>query len=89
VGNYQGIGEVTQQGQHISKVKYSVQPTPIEGEIEVEKGEKNLSGPYLARDRLTLHMEGGLVLDFRIAQVSDQVNGKYYITGIGDFRRSS
>jgi hypothetical protein len=70
-------------------VKYSIETEPLEGEIEVEKGEKDLSRPYLARDRLTLHMEGGLVLDFRIAQVSDQVNGKYYITGIGDFRRSS
>jgi hypothetical protein len=83
--NYQGIGEVTQQGQHISTVKYSVQPKPIEGQIEIEKGEKYLS----ASERLTLHMEGGLALDFRIAQVSDQVEGKYYIKGIGGFRRSA
>jgi hypothetical protein len=83
--NYQGIGEVTQQGQHISTVKYSVQPNPIEGQIEIEKGEKYLS----TSERLTLHMEGGLALDFRIAQVSDQVEGKYYITGIGSFRRSA
>ena len=83
--NYQGIGEVTQQGQHISTVKYSVQPKPIEGQIEIEKGEKYLS----TSERLTLHMEGGLVLDFRIAQVSDQVEGKYYIAGIGSFRRSA
>ncbi len=83
--NYQGIGKVTQQGQHISTVKYSVQPNPIEGQIEIEKGEKYLS----TSERLTLHMEGGLVLDFRIAQVSDQVEGKYYITGIGSFRRSA
>lgn len=83
--NYQGIGEVMQQGQRITTVKYSIQPKPIEGQIEVESGEKYLS----ARDRLTLHMEGGLALDFRIAQVSDQVDGKYYITGIGGFRRYS
>jgi hypothetical protein len=83
--NYQGVGEITRQGQHISSVKYSVQAKPIEGQIEIEKGEKYLS----ARDRLTLHMQGGMVLDFRIAQVSDRVEGKYYITGIGDFRRSS
>jgi hypothetical protein len=83
--NYQGIGEVTKQGQHISTVKYSVQPKPIEGQIEIEKGEKYLS----TTERLTLHMEGGLALDFRIAQVSDQVEGKYYITGIGTFRRSA
>jgi hypothetical protein len=83
--NYQGIGEVTKQGQHISTVKYSVQPKPIEGQIEIEKGEKYLS----TSERLTLHMEGGLALDFRIAQVSDQVEGKYYITGIGTFRRSA
>jgi hypothetical protein len=83
--NYQGIGEITQQGQHISTVKYSVQPNPIEGQIEIEKGEKYLS----TSERLTLHMEGGLALDFRIAQVSDQVEGKYYITGIGSFRRSA
>lgn len=81
--NYQGIGEVTQQGQHISTVKYSVQPKPVEGQIEIEKGEKYLS----ASERFTLHMEGGLALDFRIAQVSDQVEGKYYITGIGTIRR--
>jgi hypothetical protein len=83
--NYQGVGEVTQQDQHVSTVKYSVQAKPIEGQIEIEKGEKYLS----ARDRFTLHMQGGLVLDFRIGQVSDQVEGKYYITGIGGFRRSS
>ena len=85
MGIYQGVGEVTQQGKHVTTVKYSVRSTPIEGEIEIEKGEKYLS----ARDRLTLHMQDGLVLDFRIAEVSDQVEGKYYITGIGSFRRSS
>jgi len=83
--NYQGTGEVTQQGQHISTVKYSVQPKPVEGQIEIEKGEKYLS----ASERFTLHMEGGLALDFRIAQVSDQVEGKYYIAGIGTIRRSA
>lgn len=82
--NYQGIGEVTQQGQHVTTVKYAVQTKPIEGHIEIEKGDKYLS----ALDRFTLHMQDDLVLDFRIAQVSDQVDGKYYITGIGGFRRS-
>jgi hypothetical protein len=83
--NYQGIGEVTQQSQHIATVKYSVQAKPAEGQIEIEKGEKYLS----AHDRFTLHMQGDLVLDFRIAQVSDEVEGKYYISGIGGIRRSS
>jgi hypothetical protein len=83
--NYQGIGEVTRQAQHIATVKYSVQAKPLEGQIEIEKGEKYLS----ARDRFTLHMQGDLVLDFRIAQVSDEVEGKYYIAGIGGVRRSS
>jgi len=85
MGNYQGAGEVTHQGQHVSTVKYSVRAKPIEGQIEIEKGEKYLS----ARDRFTLHLQGGLALDFRTAQVSDQVEGKYYVKGISGFRKSS
>jgi hypothetical protein len=83
--NYQGTGEVTKQGQHVSTVKYSVQAKPLGGQIEIEKGEKYLS----ASDRFTLHMQDGLAIDFRIAQVSDEVEGKYYVTVIGGIRNSS
>jgi len=83
--NYQGIGEVTQQGQHLASVKYSIETEPLEGEIEIDKGEQYLS----SHDRFTLHMQGGMALDFRITQVSDRVTGKYYIKGIGSLRRPS
>ncbi len=85
MGNYQGIGEVTQLGQHLSTVKYSIETEPLEGEIEIDKGE-----PYLSRhDRFTLHMQGGMELVFRITQVRDGVMGKYYIKGIGSLRGPS
>jgi hypothetical protein len=85
MGNYQGIGEVTQSGQHLSTVKYSVETEPLEGEIEIDKGEQ-----YLSRhDRFTLHMQGGIGLVFRITHVTDGVMGKYHIKGIGDLARSS
>ena len=85
MGNYQGIGEVTQLGQHLSTVKYSIETEPLEGEIEIDKGEQYLS----KHDRFTLHMQGGMKLVFRITQVSDGVMGKYHIKGIGDLSRSS
>jgi hypothetical protein len=85
MASYQGIGEVTQFGQHLSTVRYSVETEPLEGEIEIDKGEQ-----YLSRhDRFTLHMQGGMELVFRITQVIDGVMGKYRIKGIGDLGRSS
>jgi hypothetical protein len=83
--NYQGTGEVTQQGQHLSTVKYSIDTEPLGGEIEIDKGEQYLS----SHDRFTLHMQGGMELVFRITKVSDGVRGKYYIKGIGSLRGSS
>jgi hypothetical protein len=83
--NYQGTGEVTQQGQHLSTVKYSIDTEPLGGEIEIDKGEQYLS----SHDRFTLHMQGGMELVFRITKVSDGVTGKYYIKGIGSLRGSS
>jgi len=85
MGNYQGIGEVTQFGQHLSTVKYSIETEPLEGEIEIDKGEQYLS----SHDRFTLHMQGGMELVFRITKVSDGVMGKYDIKGIGSLRGSS
>ena len=85
MGNYQGVGEVTQLGQHLSTVKYCLETEPLAGEIEIDKGEEFLS----SHDRFTLHMQGGMALDFRITQVSDQVMGKYYIKGIGSLRGAS
>jgi len=82
MSNYQGIGEVTQLGQHLSTVKYSIETEPLGGEIEIDKGEQYLS----SHDRFTLHMQGGMELVFRITQVSDGVMGKYYIKGIGSLR---
>ena len=83
MGNYQGVGEVTQLGQHLSTVKYYLETEPLVGEIEIDRGEQYLS----SHDRFTLHMQGGMALDFRITQVSDQVMGQYYIKGIGSLRR--
>ena len=83
--NYQGTGEVTQQGQHLSTVKYSIDTEPLGGEIEIDKGEQYLS----SHDRFTLHMQGGMELVFRITRVSDGVTGKYNIKGIGTLRGSS
>ncbi len=85
MGGFQGVGEVTQLGQHLATAKYCVETEPLSGEIEIDKGEQYLS----SHDRFTLHMQGGLALDFRITQVSDQVMGKYYIRGIGTLRRPS
>ena len=83
--NYQGTGEVTQQGQHLSTVKYSIDTEPLGGEIEIDKGEQYLS----SHDRFTLHMQGGMELVFRITKVSDGVTGKYNIKAIGSLRGSS
>ena len=85
MGNYQGIGEVTQLGQHLSTVKYYMETEPLVGEIEIEKGEQFLS----SHDRFTLHMQGGMALDFRITRVSDRYTGMYYIKDIGSLRRDS
>ena len=85
MGNYQGIGEVTQLGQHLSTVKYSIETEPFGGEIEIDRGEQYLS----SHDRFTLHMQGGMEVVFRITQVSDGVMGKYHIKGIGSLRRPS
>jgi hypothetical protein len=79
MANYQGIGEVSQFGQHLSTVKYSIETDPLEGEIETDEGERYLS----KHDRFTLHMQGGMRLVFRVTQVVDGVMGKYYIKGIG------
>jgi hypothetical protein len=85
MGNYQGIGEVTQFGQHLATVRYSIETELLEGEIDIDKGEQ-----YLSRhDRFTLHMQGGMGLVFRVTQVSDGVMGKYRIKGIGDLGKSS
>lgn len=85
MGNYQGVGEVTQFGQHLSTVRYSIETDPLEGEIEIDKGEQ-----YLSRhDRFTLHMQGGMALVFRITQIIDGVMGKYRIKGIGSLSRPS
>lgn len=85
MGTYQGVGEITQLGQHLATAKYSVETDPLAGEIVIDKGEQYLSG----RDRFTLHMQGGWALDFRIRRVSDQIMGKYDIRGIGTLRRPS
>ena len=64
MGNYQGIGEVTQFGQHLATVRYSIDTEPLQGEIDIDKGEQ-----YLSRhDRFTLHMQGGMELVFRVTR---------------------
>lgn len=85
MATYQGIGEVTQLGQHLAEAKYCVETEPLAGEIEIERGHQHLSG----RDRFTLHMQGGWALDFRVRQVCDRAMGRYYIRGIGTLRRPS
>ncbi len=86
----QGRGQVTRLGEHVATVEYSVQSGPdavynsIHGHVEIVEGDKRLS----TSDQLTLHMEGALDIDFQIAEVSNQSEGKYQIRGIGVFRRS-
>ena len=86
----QGRGRVTRRGEHIATVEYSVQSEPdavnnsIHGDVEIVEGNKSLP----PSDELTLHMEGGLEFDFQVEQVTGQTKGKYYIRGIGVFRRS-
>lgn len=85
MGNYQGVGEVTQLGQHLSTVKYSIDDEPLVGEIEIDEGDRYLS----SHDRFTLHMQGGMELVFRITRVCDGVLGRYHIKGIGSLSRRS
>ena len=87
----QGRGQVTRLGEHVATVEYSVQSEPdvvhnsTHGHMEIVEGERSLS----TSDKFTLHMEGDLDIDFQIAEVINQSEGKYQIRGIGVFRRSS
>ncbi|MBN2098222.1 MAG: hypothetical protein JW753_01350 [Dehalococcoidia bacterium] len=87
----QGRGKVTRGGQLLATVEYSVQSEPdavnnsIRGYVEVVEGEKSLS----LIDQFTLHMEGGLELDFQVEPATDQAKARYQLKGTGVFRRSS